>query len=459
MQIGLLAPSGFDLDTTASLLQAEGIGVVSQHLGPAGQSDVNLEGIDIATVVVPTPAVVNIGEPVACVRERIGAELTLIVCCPELTNRDRERLQESGHPVIVTPRGWDPPAVAERILAELILAGGIEDCGLGALRGATKVMRNVYGMVRAIADHDDTVLILGETGTGKELIARQTHLDSKRAKKPMKSINCAGLSENLLESELFGYVRGAFTGAVKGRDGYFVAADGGTLFLDEIGDMPLSMQAKLLRALEQHEITPVGSTDAQRVDVRVIAATHVDLVKRLEEGMFREDLYYRLNQWVITAPPLREHRADIPLLVNGILAEFYGEKGRELKPPPGELDALFRYHWPGNVRELYNAVRNVAIAAASSQLDSISFARWQPTGPRPPAARPFCTVDFDPAHDPWDTVHDRVLAKYLGALLRITRGNQAAAAKLAGKAPATISEWRRRLLRDDSASQDRPASR
>jgi len=228
------------------------------------------------------------------------------------------------------------------------------------LVGGSRAIQRIIERIKKAARNKLTVLVMGETGVGKELIAKAIHRRSDRSGKPFKSLNCAGLSETLIESELFGHVKGSFTGAVADRKGYFAAADGGTLFLDEIGDMPLPMQGKLLRVLENREFTPVGSTEVQRVDVRVIAATNADLEARIEEKRFRADLYYRLRQWVIEVPPLRERREDVPLLAHHLLEQANAEHDLRVPGISNEaMSLLARHHWPGNVREL----RNVVVAA------------------------------------------------------------------------------------------------
>ncbi len=242
---------------------------------------------------------------------------------------------------------------------------------LEGIVGVSPAIRKIVERIKKAARNKLTVLILGETGTGKDVIAEALHKQSDRAAKPMKSVNCAGLNENLLESELFGHVRGAFTGAVSDRKGYFVAADGGTLFLDEIGDMPLNMQAKLLRVLERREITPVGSTDVRRVDVRVMAATHTDLQQSVEERKFREDLYYRLNQWVIEVPPLRERREDVPFLVDYLRQR--ANKTHDMTCPAVSNEAmtlLAKYYWPGNVRELANVIEALVVEVGDRAIEA-----------------------------------------------------------------------------------------
>ena len=237
--------------------------------------------------------------------------------------------------------------------------------------GHTPQIRRIIERIKKAARNKLTVLILGETGTGKDLIAEAIHKQSDRSRRALKSVNCAGLNENLLESELFGHVKGAFTGAVSDRKGYFVAADGGTLFLDEVGDMPMTMQAKLLRVLERREITPVGSTEVQRVDVRVIAATNTDLRQAVEEKRFREDLYYRLKQWEINVPPLRERQQDIPLLAMHFLKRANETHG--VNVPGFSADAmahLVHHYWPGNVREPANLIEAVAVEVENRRIET-----------------------------------------------------------------------------------------
>jgi len=229
-------------------------------------------------------------------------------------------------------------------------------------------MRKVCEMIERVARTDATVLIIGESGTGKELVAKAIHAHSKRKKKNFVPINCAALPEPLLESELFGHVKGAFTGATSNKEGLFETASGGTLFLDEIGSMPLSIQGKLLRALQENEIRRVGGTETIKVDVRVLAATNTPLEKLIEEGKFREDLYYRLSVIPIEIPPLRERPEDVMPLVYHVLRQEVGEG----KPLP-EIDRdvqliLERYKWPGNVRELENALRHAVTFAKGNRI-------------------------------------------------------------------------------------------
>lgn len=227
-------------------------------------------------------------------------------------------------------------------------------------RGAA--MSALWEMIRTIAPTDATVLITGESGTGKELAARAVHAASRRAQGPFVAVNCAALTESLLASELFGHEKGAFTGADKKHEGHFLKADGGTIFLDEIGEMPLSMQVKLLRVIQEREVLSVGGNKAEPVDVRIIAATNRDLAREVDAGNFRQDLYYRLNVVSLALPPLRERADDIPLLAQHFMNRFAAKNNKRIKGfTPGAMDRLVRYAWPGNVRELENVIERASI--------------------------------------------------------------------------------------------------
>jgi DNA-binding NtrC family response regulator len=240
------------------------------------------------------------------------------------------------------------------------------------IEGKSPRMLEVYKLVARVASTTATVLVVGESGTGKELVARAIHTHSTRAAAAFVPVNCTALSESLLESELFGHARGAFTGAIAAKQGLFEMADGGTLFLDEIGDMGPKMQAQLLRTLQDGEVRPVGSSESIKVDVRLVCATNRDLEAEVKSGRFREDLYFRINVVTVKLPPLRERLGDIPILVAHFLAKVAGREERpEASMSRDALDMLCRYSWPGNVRELENAVeRAVAVAKGNVLLPS-----------------------------------------------------------------------------------------
>ena len=239
----------------------------------------------------------------------------------------------------------------------------------GKMVGESLIMRQLREQVAMAAPTNGRVLIFGENGTGKELVARTVHALSRRRNQPFVEVNCAAIPEELIESELFGHVKGAFTGAVADRKGKFEAAQNGTIFLDEIGDMSLKTQAKVLRVLQEQVTEPVGSTSRVQVDVRVLAATNKDLLAEIRGGRFREDLYFRLNVIPIFVPPLRERAEDIPLLVEHFIADFALEYGRGAKTvTPGAMARLQTYRWPGNVRELRNVIERVVIMAPGDEI-------------------------------------------------------------------------------------------
>jgi len=279
-------------------------------------------------------------------------------------------------------------------------------------------MKEILQQAKMVAATDARVLITGESGTGKELLAQAIHKASQRHDQPFVAINCSAMAENLLESELFGHEKGAFTGATRSHDGLFQAADGGTLMLDEIGDMPMRLQVKLLRVLQENQIRPVGSTEALQVDVRVVSATHRDLQDLMREGRFREDLYYRLNVVNIKLPTLDDRREDIPLLVANFLQIIAREAGQERKVyAPEAVEMLVTAEWPGNIRQLYNIVRqNVALSRSpviSGELVQQSLGEH---GGK--------LASFSDARDEFTR-------NYLSQILQITMGNVSQAARLA----------------------------
>jgi DNA-binding NtrC family response regulator len=238
------------------------------------------------------------------------------------------------------------------------------------LIGDSDVMQQVFQFIEKIAATNSTVLICWESGTGKELVARAIHYNSDRKNEPMIPVNCGAIPEDLLESELFGYEKGAFTGAVKTRVGRFELANGGTVFLDEIGDMSPALQVKILRVLQEHEFERVGGVKSIKVDIRIIAATHRDLEKAVKQGTFREDLYYRLNVIPLVLPPLRERKSDIPLLVHYFIEKFNIEKKQGIEGiSPEALQCFMAYHWPGNVRELENIVERLVILKGEGMIE------------------------------------------------------------------------------------------
>ncbi|MBA3017535.1 MAG: sigma-54-dependent Fis family transcriptional regulator [Desulfobacteraceae bacterium] len=249
-----------------------------------------------------------------------------------------------------------------------------EDYNFGKMVAKSRVMQSIFSLSAKVAKYDTTVLIYGASGTGKELIARGIHFTSDRSKNSFVPVDCGGIPENLLESELFGYKKGAFTGALKDKIGLFEEANRGTVFLDEIGEMPLSLQVKLLRVLQENEIRPVGDSKSKKIDVRVLAATSKNLEEEIKKGNFREDLFYRLNVLPINLPPLRERNEDIPLLCNHFINQFNKRLNKDINGIiPAAMSLLLKHDWPGNVRELENVIERAIVLAEGKLLAPDNF--------------------------------------------------------------------------------------
>jgi DNA-binding NtrC family response regulator len=291
----------------------------------------------------------------------------------------------------------------------------------GSLVGRTAPMLEVYKQIAHAADAAAPVLIVGESGVGKELVARAIHGHSARAREPFVGINCGAIADTLLESELFGHVRGAFTGAVADHKGVFEQAAGGTVLLDEIGDTTAALQVRLLRVLEEGEVRPVGGTRSLKFMARVIAATNVPLEQMVAQGGFRQDLYYRLSVIVIRVPPLRERRADIPLLIGTFLEDAGLRAGLKKFLSSDALDALMRYPWPGNVRELRNTIERVVFSSRGSLIEAFDLPRTG-SSTHPPDAQPFADLPS----------LEHLERRYLVYVLDAANGNRTRAAEILG---------------------------
>ncbi len=311
------------------------------------------------------------------------------------------------------------------------------------LIGQHPAIVKLRALIEKVAPSDITVLITGESGSGKEVVARAIHSLSPRCNRPFVPVNCAAIPRDLLESEMFGHERGAFTGAAGSRQGLFNAASGGTIFLDEIGEMPMDLQAKLLRVLEDGEVRPVGSDRSTKVDVRVIAASNLDLAASVPKGTFREDLFYRLQVVPIVVPPLRERRSDIPVLVDHFLDRIVARNpARKITVSREAMVHLWSYDWPGNVRELENMVERLAILCDDSVIDTGILPAALVSKPRPP-------VIEIPASLPAGGVNLRTIVReiegrYINQALKQTGGNKQAAAKLLGLKRTTFDDKLRR---------------
>lgn len=313
--------------------------------------------------------------------------------------------------------------------------------GLGGMIGNSPVMREVYQRAMDVAATRVTVLILGESGTGKELTARAIHENSDRSGKPFVAVNCSAIPEGIVESELFGHVKGAFTNATSQRPGLFEAANTGTIFLDEVGDLPQQAQVKLLRVLQEGEVKRVGSNETRIVDVRVIAATNLDLKKKIEQGRFREDLYYRLNVVALSLPPLRDRREDIPALAYHFLRKHAEKEGRSVRDiSPSSMEVLMNQNFPGNVRELENAIERAVVFAKDTVTPdhlglSRSTDRMAQVRAAPPSEGTVALPDGLPEM-PYREAKERAVAifehYYFSSLRERTQANVSEAARQAG---------------------------
>jgi formate hydrogenlyase transcriptional activator len=302
---------------------------------------------------------------------------------------------------------------------------------LDSIVGRRGGLRSILAQVEAVAPTNATILITGETGTGKEVIARAIHELSPRRSRNLVKVNCAAMPAGLLESELFGHERGAFTGAINSHVGRFALADRGTLFLDEIGDMPLELQPKMLRVLQEREFEPVGSTRTTKVDVRIVAATHRDLRQMVQDGEFREDLYYRLNIFPIFLPPLRERKSDIPELVTYFVEQFANSMDKFIETIPQEtMSSILRHSWPGNIRELQNHVARGVILSTDGVFEPAELEEFEPV----------------PAEISNRTLEDKVRQEILAACQRANwklGGQRGAAARLGLKRTTLFYKMKR----------------
>jgi DNA-binding NtrC family response regulator len=407
--------------------------------------------------------------------QRIDPALPVFVHDPGSTASAAVRLAQLGVRQYLEPGGdgrrYLAEAIAERAWRHAACpdAAPVEEWER-LLVGSSPQMREIAHLVRLAGPRRATVLITGETGTGKELAARALHLAGPRRRAAMVAVNCSALPENLLEAELFGHVRGAFTGAVQSRVGRFEQAQGGTLFLDEIGDLPLELQAKLLRVLQEREFQRVGSAETVHLDVRVIAATNRNLAEEISAGRFREDLYYRLNVVPLEMPPLRLRPVDVPALAAHFAAKVCAAEQIPLRTiSPQALDRLRAHPWPGNVRQLENAVEMaVVMSGERTLLTPADFPLERAISPRPAAAIPAPNPSVEPSGPPYGAAmpeiplpeagfdYEETLSaierSILEQALRRTGGNKKAAAQMLGLKRTTLSAKIRSLSGDLAAS-------
>ena len=415
--------------------------LISLRLAAAGYRVKNAESgeVALAQIAVNRPAVVVTdlrmpGIDGLQLFEQINAQhptLPVIILTAHGTIPDAVAATQRGVFGFLT-KPFDPQDLLKKVAQAVTVSGEARDGGIGATGSAgesawraeivtrSAKMDDLLRRARLVADSMASVLVLGESGTGKELLARAIHAASSRSGKPFLAINCAAIPEQLLESELFGYAKGAFTGAATAQQGLFQAADGGSLFLDEIGDMPLSLQAKLLRVLQDSAVRPVGSTQSVNVDVRIISATHRNLDQMRAERTFREDLFYRLNVVALKLPSLAERREDIPLLATHFLKKI-ATRYRKPVPTlaPDAQAAILAAPWPGNVRQLENLLEQ-AVALSTTNVIPLSLIRHSLDDDAAPL------VSFESARKTFER-------DYLVRILKLTAGNAAQAAQMAGR--------------------------
>ena len=453
MTISLFAPARPLLAAVAQELQREGLTPKTYYssLQPNTPPPSQLVSSPVNILLLPPTNEAAVGEAIVLVRTWLGEGPVLLVCTTEKTAQHRKTLYACGATKLITPADWEAPDVAERVLGQLIIDGHAPCAESGLImRGITRVMRELYAHLSTLAPLDEPVLLLGETGTGKSLAAQELHNRRNGQGRDFVHINCPEISAELLPSELFGHERGSFTDAVKARQGLLVAAGKGTVFLDEIGELDLPSQAKLLRAIEERKVRPVGSNAESTIEARIVMATNRDLRHEVRVGRFRADLFQRMQGFTLYLPPLRQRKADIPLLVDYFIEAYCKKYDRKLTLPEGSLDCLFNYNWPGNVRELQQTVLKAAAYSGDSQyvsrivleetvsefrthlFDSLSPPTLigNQTG-KQAVGTPF-SLDFDPTKETWKDFEARAKKAYFEATLAMTHGKKKEAEKLSG---------------------------
>ncbi len=438
MKILLVDDETAILDTLSILFRGEGWDVSVANSGPKALAALEDEKPDIVLTDIRMPGASGL-DVLAEARE-IDAEVPVILMTAQASLQSAVRaVNEGAYYYLQKPFANDELLAICRRAAEARQLKAENKRLKKEIRSRTKHSRDrptgtaprfveVLELAETVAGTDSTVLISGESGTGKEVVARYIHTLSPRAEGPFLSINCGALPESLLESELFGHVKGSFTGAVKDKDGLLVAAAGGTFFLDEIGEMSPSIQVKMLRAIQEREVIPVGATRAVAVDVRIIAATNRDLEEEIARGSFRSDLYYRLNVIQLHLPPLRERREDIPLLARHFLDRGNGESG-DHSLSDAAMEALVEYDWPGNVRELENALERAMVVSSAAEIQPGSLPTRVLEAPAPRLG----SADLPP--NPTMEVVERA---YILWVLESEGGNKTRAAEVLGIDPSTL---------------------
>ena len=370
IKILIIDDDAFVLRSCEKILTEEGYNVDTVNNGRKGLQRLNEDSFDFVLLDITLPGLGGM-EALKKIKERFPDMIIIVITNYSSIEYAVECIKLGATDYI--PKPFSPielTHVMKKALEKKSLIGEnlflkrkfCEDNRYGDIIGTSYEMKKIFELIKKVAKTDSTVLITGESGTGKELIARTIHSQSHRAKKPFVPIDCTALTETLLESELFGHVKGSFTGAILTKPGLLELANGGTLFLDEIGNLDLYIQGKLLRVIQEREFTPVGGTTRKKIDVRIITATNRNLEKMIKEGKFRKDLFYRLNIVPITIPPIRERKSDIPLIVYHLIDKFNEKVGKKIKYiSPDAMKLFTEYEWPGNVRELENIIERLMV--------------------------------------------------------------------------------------------------
>jgi len=427
----------------AIALQQEGYEVVTAEDGAAARRELEARSVDLVVSDIRMPGLDGI-EVLRFAREHAPGTEVILVTAHASTDSAVEALRLGAYDYVVKPFDIDELKVTvQRALEVKELRKENVDLKLQLtdrhrlddLVGKSEAMARVFELIKRVTDSDFTVLITGGSGTGKELVARAIHNGGRRKGKPFVTINCAAVPAQLLESELFGHKRGSFTGADRDKDGLFVAAEGGTLLLDEIGEMPIEMQPKILRVLEDSRVRPVGATTETEVDVRVLAATNRDLQNAVDDRRFREDLFYRLNVIEIDLPPLKDRPDDVFLLAEHFLHQFRAEARHEISTFSDEAKALLEaYDWPGNVRELENAVRRAVTFEQGTSIHPESLPNSVRAGARDKERNVAVSGPGEPLVDGFDLEEhlEKIKRSYMRTALEQANGVQKKAAKLLG---------------------------
>ncbi|MDI6760615.1 MAG: sigma-54 dependent transcriptional regulator [Candidatus Brocadiaceae bacterium] len=422
------------LKTLSDVLNRNGYEVSVAKDGPSALGLIEKNGFDIALLDIRMPQMDGV-ELLERIKARHPDVEVIIMTAYGTIETAIKSIKLGAYAYILKPLDIDDVLVNLKKITQMKTLAGearflqdqlLQEHSYEHIIGKSKQMQVVIETIKKVAPSDSTVLIIGPSGAGKEMVADAVHYSSKRCSRPYTKINCAAFPETLLESELFGYEKGAFTGADKQKKGKFEVADGGTLFLDEIGDMPLPMQAKLLRVLEKGEFERLGGNEVIKVDVRFVAATNQNLTRMLQERRFRSDLFYRLNTVIINLPPLAERGEDIPLLVDHFLAKFSREMSRK-KPDvsPEAVKLILSYPWPGNVRELANAIERAVIFCEKGVIKPHDLPLAIHHGPSSASGGPHESL-------PEDLRLDAVEGRHIIEVLKLTGGNKNEAARRLG---------------------------